>query len=65
MALLKSFVAKVKFFLDLYAAPLVELVFGLIYCKIDKRNPLPPIESPFLLLPTHELAKRIRRREVI
>jgi hypothetical protein len=26
---------------------------------------LPPIDNPLLLLPAHELAKRIRRREVL
>ena len=43
---------------------LLMVTFKFIYINEDKLNPLPQVKSNYLLLPAHELAKKIREKEV-
>jgi len=60
---IKTFKA-LRFLFGTLFLPVVIFVYKLFNRSTDYRNPLPPIDNPFLLMPANELARRIRKREV-
>ena len=54
----------INFFLTTFFKPIILLVFKIYYRKLDKSKPLPVTSEPLLFIPAHELARKIRRREV-
>ena len=53
-----------KFLLNVIIKPVIIFFFKLYYKNVDKTKPLPPVKNELLMLPAHELARRIRNREV-
>ena len=44
--------------------PVVTCLIRMSHCRSDRRNVLPSVNHSFLLIPAHQLAKKIRNREV-
>ena len=60
---IKTFKA-LRFVCGTFLLPIIIFLFKLFNRSTDYRNPLPPVDNPLILMPAHELARRIRKREV-
>jgi hypothetical protein len=54
----------IRFLVDNVMKPIFNFGFKLYYRKEDKQNPLPKCKNKLLFMSAHELAKKIRQREV-
>jgi hypothetical protein len=64
MGLGRSVAKMIVYFLGTFIKPMITQIFRLYNHRIDRQKPLPPVNSTLLMLPAHELAKKIRSKEV-
>jgi hypothetical protein len=64
MGLGRSFAKLVIFFLGTFVKPMITQIFRWHNRNLDHTKPLPSVDSTLLLLPAHELAKKLRSKEV-
>ena len=61
---LKAFITIILGVVGSILKGLIAKTFKWLYKSIDVRKPVPSVKSPYLLMPAHQLAQKIRQKEV-